>query len=101
MNKGEFSDISPLALFSFPEAIWQEARAHSEFILFYFFSHSEFKSLDLNGFVLMDMDLNLAWGHLKCLPKGWVAHACNSNTLGVKTGGTGTQIKAFLGCMRS
>lgn len=90
MNKGEFSDISPLALFSFPEAIWQEARAHSEF-----------KSLDLNGFVLMDMDLNLAWGHLKCLPKGWVARACNPNTLGVETGGTGTQIKAFLGCVRS
>lgn len=90
MNKGEFSDNSPLALFSFPEAICQEARAHSEF-----------KSLDLNGFVLMDMDLNLAWGHLKCLPKGWVAHACNPNTLGVETGGIGTQIKAFLGCTRS
>jgi hypothetical protein len=59
MNKGKFSDVSPLALFSFPEPNWQEARAHSQFI-----------SLDLNGFGLIDMDLNLAWGHQECLPKG-------------------------------
>lgn len=79
-----------MALFSFPEANWQEARAHSEF-----------KSLDLNGFGLMDVDLNLAWGHIKCLPKGWVARAYNPSTLGVETGGPGTQIKVFLGLTQS
>lgn len=57
-----------------------------------------FKSLDLYGFDLMDMDLNVAWGHLECLPKGWVAHAYNPSTIEMETGGPGAQIKVILGC---